>query len=162
MGILPSMLAVVIMIVVVTFVAQPFFTARGSGETAHGSQGSVQLLRRRAELLTQRNRIYSAITELDFDYRTNKVSDEDYQEQRMRLVAEGVGVLQQIDALPAAGGTPEDDAIEAAVRALRGGVEPAGAPIIAGDAQPAAGFCPNCGAPAVPGDKFCGACGAQL
>ncbi len=131
----------------------PFFAARRSQQAGRTDSRAAALLRQRADLLAARNSLYRALQELDFDRETNKVSDEDYAVQRYRLVAQGVATLQRLDALPA---LPDDDPIEAAVRAFRGG-ETAAAP-----SKSAGRFCARCGAAAAAADKFCGACGARL
>jgi hypothetical protein len=141
---------------VVAAVVWPFFAARRDRQAGRADHRTVTRLRQRADLLAARNSIYHALQELDFDRETNKVSDEDYAAERYRLVAQGVAVLQRLDALPVPAAAPESDPIEAAVMAYRGGAS-APAP-----SQAAGQFCPTCGAAAAAKDKFCGACGARL
>ena len=168
-------------------------------------------------LAAQRDSLLTALRDLDFDHATGKIGDDDYSPQRAQLVAQGVAVLKQLDALRPA--TPEpalsaedalertiaarrrpasdgrrssseeraqpapraahsaDDLLEAAVAARRTATagrdveasiesqvkarrKPASVP------QPAAASgkvtCPNCGAPAQPGDRFCPKCGHTL
>jgi hypothetical protein len=89
----------------------------------------------------------AALRDLDFDYRTAKISDEDYAPLRQQLL------LQAAEAAQAAAGSPsaQDDDIEAAVRALRGTQKRA-----------AARVCPRCHAALRANDKFCPKCGAAL
>ncbi|HEC22646.1 MAG TPA: zinc ribbon domain-containing protein [Chloroflexi bacterium] len=155
-----GLLALVAVIIVGAYIAQPFFAARrGEGGGGQGGRRTASLLRRRADLLAERNRLYRAIRDLDFDYQTNKVSEEDYQAQRHRLFAEAVEVLQQLDSLPALDETPESDPIEAAVAALRQGTAPE--EVVSGPAAEGE-VCPQCGEPVSESDRFCGACGARL
>jgi hypothetical protein len=136
---------------VAAVIVWPFFTARSSAQSAHANHRTAALLRQRADLLAGRNSLYRALQDLDFDHETNKISDEDYAIQRRRVVARAVAILQQLDAMPS---LPEDDPIEAAVRAYRGGAST--------PTQAAGRFCPRCGAAVSRTDKFCGACGAPL
>src|SRR5687768_16634951 len=108
-----TLLAIATVIVVVAYIAQPFLAARHSDDSAGTSfqtvtSGGVDQLRQRAALLIERNRIYGEIKELDFEHQTGKINEADYAAQRYALVAQGVDVLQQIDALS----TSDDDAIE--------------------------------------------------
>lgn len=157
---LGTLLAVATIIVVVAYIAQPFLAAR-QGDRSTVSSGGAAQLRARADLLTERNRIYSEIKALDFEHETGKLSDMDYASQRHGLVAQGVDVLQQIDAL--AGG--DDDAIERMVLRLREG-EPLTADELPSMKLPedaaAAVFCAQCGTRAEAGDRFCAKCGAKL
>lgn len=152
-----ALLALAALLFVGAFVAQPFFSPRGADAPARGDQRAASTLRDRAELLTDRNRVYAAIRDLDFDYKTNKVADEEYTTQRYRLVAEGVEILERLDSLPANGASSETDPLEALIAAYRAG-EPATAAVPAGQAA----YCPQCGTRAKPDDRFCAACGARL
>lgn len=141
------------LLLVLAFVAQPFVSGASADSAPRAARRSAAALRRRADLLAERNRIYAALRDLDFDYRTNKVSDDDYARQRHALVAEGVEVLQMLDTLPAP--DADDDPVEHSVQGLQRGDE---IPAAAGARR----HCPNCGAAARPGDRFCGECGARL
>ena len=79
------------------------------------------------DLVSHREQVLTQLRDLDFDHAMGKINQEDYTAQRAQLVAEGVAILKQLDALgvgqpasaqPAAGLAP-DDAIEAAVAQLR-------------------------------------------
>lgn len=152
-----ALLALAAVLFVGAFVAQPFFSPRGADAPVRGDQRAASTLRERAELLAERNRVYAAIRDLDFDFKTNKVADEEYAEQRYRLVAQGVEILERLDSLPANGATPATDPLEALIAAYR-----AGQPVSAGASATPDAFCPQCGTRAKSGDRFCGACGARL
>ena len=131
------------------------------------------------------------LRDLDFDRATGKFNDVDYAAQRAQLVAEGTGILKQLDALGLAA-EPPADSIEAAVaelRARRAGSAPP-APKLAGPASldaaiearvaerrgagglvapaganppgPANLACVECGAEVLPNDRFCPKCGLPL
>lgn len=165
---LGTLLAIVTVIIVTAYVAQPFLAPRREDETRVTGKG-VEALKRRASLLAERNRIYRAIKELDFEFQTGKVAEADYADQRFALVAQGVEILQQIDALPPS----DDDPMERAVLAFREGEpltyediaplpdeELTAEPVLAGGPQ--SRFCGQCGTRAQTGDRFCANCGAAL
>ncbi len=147
-------------LVLAAFVVQPLLS-RQSGAGRSGRRRTASILRLHADLLAERNRIYAEIRDLDFDYKTNKLTDEDYTAQRHALFAQGVDVLKRLDDLPTVNASPDNDMIEAAVAAIRSGGQPVelGA---AGGAKARASFCPQCGEAVQPGDRFCSVCGARL
>ncbi len=74
-------------------------------------------LTRRQALMKAREDIVRQIRELDFDYRTHKLNEADYQALRAELIQRGAYVLRQLDELP-----PEEeveDEIERNVQKLR-------------------------------------------
>jgi len=152
-----ALLALAAVLFVGAFIVQPFFNAEGGERAGRERRRAASALRQRADLLAERNRVYAAIRDLDFDYKTNKVSDEEYAEQRYRLVAQGVEILERLDTLPANGASSATDPLEALIAAYR-----AGEPVSADASATPAAFCPQCGTRAKPGDRFCGACGARL
>ena len=155
MGIPTGLLALVIIIVVAAYVARPFLSPRTGEEVQRGGR-TAAVLRQRASLLAERNQTYQALLDLAFEYNTNKLSQEEFETQRHRLVAQGVEILQKLDALPPLDETPDVDPIEAAVLAFRAGAD------LGPRRQQGGNFCPQCGAKVAPEDRFCGACGARL
>jgi hypothetical protein len=89
-----------IAVVVVAFVAVPFFllTGRSSSAEPKGPDASEAL----AELLAEKEMIYAAIQELDFDLESGKLSAEDHEALRQRHEAQAAVVLKRIDELQAA------------------------------------------------------------
>ncbi len=92
----------------------------------------------------------AALRDLDFDFRTGKVTEDDYAPLRQRLVAEAGQALQAAEM--AAKPSPELDAeIEAAVHARRASTR------ARRDAT-----CPHCQAPVSRADRFCPQCGKAM
>ncbi len=122
---IPTILVLMVVLLMAgAYIAQPLI-AGNVGPAGQRRKQSTGSLRRRADLLAERNRIYAALRDLDFDYQTGKVADEDYAAQRRPLVTQGVEVLQQIDHLPALEESPQADPIEAAVLSARSAGVPA-------------------------------------
>jgi hypothetical protein len=65
-----------------------------------------------AQLQSQHEAILVAVRDLDFDYQTGKLTDEEYKAQRESLMQRGVEVLKQID-------VQRSDLIERAVQRVR-------------------------------------------
>ena len=170
------MLGVALLLVVVFIVARPWLEP-GAAEAGEADPA--------APLLAERERILTALRDLDFDQATGKLTEDEYAAQRAELVAQGAAALRQLDAVapgraPAyAGGqgTDLDTEIEQAIarhRARPAAPAPRRAPEHAIEAAVAqrrqtapagpgsARFCGQCGRPLRPGDKFCGGCGAPV
>ncbi len=120
------------------------------------------------ELYTQRDMLYQAVRDANFDLQTGKLSQEDYDQQSVQLKQSAASVLKQIDALETDLATPELDAqIEAQVAAARDIPEPLKKTTSNGGDVKRAGrttnrFCGQCGAPLRPSDRFCGKCGTSM
>ncbi len=115
----------------------------------------------------QREAVLAALRDLDFDFRTGKVSEEDYQPLRAQLMAEAAQYME-IE-------TKEDEQLEEMIRARRA-VQPENlkcehceAPIQADQrfcskcgSAIKNDLCPSCGKKIQAGDLFCASCGSQL
>lgn len=95
------------LIIAASFVVWPLIIGRESSHRKTPSQLE--------KLQAEREAVLIAIRDLDFDYQTGKLIEQDYTTQRESLVQRGVELLKQIDTL-------ESDAIETAVRLRRGKV----------------------------------------
>src|SRR5574342_332803 len=86
-----------IAVMVVAFVAAPFFllTSRSSEGTGKEPDGADAL----RDLLAEKETVYAAIQELDFDLKSGKLSPEDHQALRRRHEAQAARVLKQLDEL---------------------------------------------------------------
>ncbi len=131
------LIGLALLIGVAFFVIQPFLERRALREKPVTE----------AEALTaERESLLIALRDLDFDYATGKITTEDYAPQRAVLLARGVAVLKQLDALGAATDDSADDEIERAIAQRR-------------RARPT---CTECGVALEAGDRFCRSCGAKV
>lgn len=115
------------------------------------------------DLLVRREQVLSSLRDLDFDYSTGKINDEDYTRQRERLMQTGVAVLKQLDQMgvTAPGEMSSTASLDAGIEALL--AKRRGGPATPQAAAPSAGdHCPACGAAVVAGDRFCARCGQTL
>ena len=157
------LLGLALFLLVAFIVARPILEQQGVREKE---------ISRADQLAAERDSLLNALRDLDFDHATGKIGDEDYAPQRAQLVAQGVAVLKQLDALGSnRGAASADDEIERAVAARRktragpnvedqieAEVSTRRRPAPAADAVK----CPACGHPAQPDDRFCAKCGTKL
>ncbi len=131
-------------------------------------------------LMAERDRVITALQELDFDFKLGKVPAEDYPDQRRSLLEKGADVLRRLDAILPAARVAPGDALDASARIERAAAagRPDGTSIARDlpddrleallDARRAArraksaGFCPRCGKPILIIDEFCSHCGQRL
>jgi hypothetical protein len=104
-------------------------------------------------LLLQKEMLYGAIRDLDFDFQTGKVDPKDYAELRQQLEREAVQVLRQLDAADPL--VALDYEIEHQVLALRRH----SASTLYGSSRES---CFSCGALLENGENFCPCCGQAL
>ena len=85
-----TLIGVTMAILAVAVVFYPLFQKR---------QRALQLESESAleDLIAQKDEVYTAIKDLEFDYMANKLTDEDYQELRGKYEAEAILILQQIE-----------------------------------------------------------------
>ncbi len=142
------MVGLAIAIVAFAFVAKPLFTHEGFRVTQED--------RRLSQLQANRDRLLRGLQELEMDFALEKITQQDYQEQRAQYVGEGAATLREIDEIT---GSSEvfgqardiDSEIEAAVGQLR-----------AEDTSERTRFCPGCGNAVQSDDHFCTNCGESL
>ena len=97
------------------------------------------------ELHSKRDTSYSMLKELEFDFQSGILTEEDYRELEARYKRKAITILRNID--DSEKGTNVEDEIEKQVLELR---------------QSKGQFCPQCGARHQKGDLFCSRCGANL
>ena len=108
-----------------------------------------------AHLEEKKKAIYENLRDLQFEYRMNKLSDQDYQQTKLELQRQLAGVLAEMEKIqksPAAAtrdGAPIRDG--APSRDRQGAVKP----------QPV-WVCPNCSTQFTRPMKFCGECGRAM
>ena len=104
-------------------------------------------------LLLQKEMLYGAIRDLDFDFQTGKVDQKDYAELRQQLEREAVHILRQLDAVDPL--VAFDNEIEQHVLALRRSYT---ATACGGGRE----SCSSCGTPLENDENFCPFCGQAL
>jgi hypothetical protein len=92
---LALVLAALLVVACVVFVARPFLREPGTREKPLG--GSDPAEQARLRLLEQRDRALAALKELEFDHRTGKISDEDYRALVGPLRSEAAEALRALE-----------------------------------------------------------------
>ena len=168
-------LLLALLILIALFVSRPFLERQPAA--------TLQEEHAASSLLAERDRILTALQELDFDHALGKIPAEDYPLQRSSLLHRGAAILRQMDALtpspsPASGrGESAKERLETAIATRRADAaeEPASAKETTDEdlealiakrraslKDKAAGFCPKCGRPILSTDSFCPQCGYAL
>ena len=167
-------LILALLLVVGLFVGRPFVDQKKERLVSASDQADHE----RSALLAERDRVLTALWELDFDNTLGKIPEEDYPLQRFALLHEGADLLRQLDALqPDLDGGDMEARLEAAIAARRmapGSASPAAVLATQEDEfevmlanrrrarqEKSAGFCPQCGQPVQKSDRFCPKCGAK-
>lgn len=139
------LLGLAVLILVVLFLARPFFRVQ-QRDTATGER--QHLLDRKASLL-------ETIRAIDFDHDTGKLPDEEYEQQRAFLMSEAAATIKSLDELSA---DPQGDDVYAQIEAAVNKIKQQR---VTSDGTPAK-FCANCGQHLDAGDKFCANCGQPV
>lgn len=148
------LLGVLVVAVVTAAVVYPLLRpAPVSSPDPVGPAARLQALEER------KSSLYEAIRDLGFDYRTDKLLEEDYREEVDRLKAEAAGVLQEIDKLRSAPPRGPDE-VEAEVTRLRAALESGAREGL--EESDGGRFCTRCGRRSAAGDRFCASCGTPL
>ncbi len=166
------LLLVALLLVVGLYVSAPLMRGTRRGLSEESLEAS--------SLMAERDRVISALQELDFDYKLGKVPAEDYPLQRRSLLDKGADVLRRLDViLPAtrlAPGDASDPSSRIEQAAAAGRPDGASLPHDLSDDRlesmlaarratrraKSAGFCPRCGKPILTTDEFCPHCGKRL
>jgi hypothetical protein len=182
MEIIVALMGLALAVAVAVYIAAPF--------TARPREIAVPEESSRDRLLAERNTILTAIRDLDFDFQTGKLLEEDYRTVREKYAVRGVAILKELDALPQSDRKPVAparrqkavamDEIEAAVQARRKARSQVASHAAEDDdieaavrarrrsarrnpqSEIQAMQCPACGKPVDSIDKFCAKCGAAL
>ncbi len=168
------LLLIAAIILIGLFLALPFFDQRRGRRMGVADQ-------EHSSLLAERDRLLTALQELDFDNALGKIPAEDYPQQRASLLQRGADVLRKLDTFTPQPAVQDDveSRIEAAIAARRAD---AANVVAVAEAVPAAddevealisarrsgrkeksgGFCPKCGKPVLLSDRFCPNCGKAI
>ncbi len=148
-------------VAVFAFIVYPFFKQKfGIVDTNQNTE--LQ------ELHSRRDTTYSMLKELEFDYQSGILTEEDYRDLEKRYKKKGVSLLKNIDQFSEGTGLDDDiekqigklrrsksktddldDDIEAQIKKMR-------------SPESGARFCPQCGEKYRESDRFCTHCGTRL
>jgi hypothetical protein len=178
-------LILALLAVVVLLVSRPLFNRQST--TAFGLSDRED--HDYSALLAERDRVLTALEELDFDNSMGKIPEEDYPVQRALLLQYGADILRKLDEYAVAGKDQKaelatEETTEARLEATllaRRGARPVPVAFVANGGQEpdddieiliasrrrarngkSAGFCPQCGGPLQKSDHFCPKCGATV
>ncbi len=132
------LVAVVLAVLTFVFITSPFFKQRlYSGDTVEDEK--LQ------ELHSKRDTTYSMLKELEFDFQSGILTEEDYRDLETKYKRKAISILRNIDNLERDSGVEEE--IEKQVLELR---------------RDKGWLCPQCEARCLEGDRFCSRCGTSL
>jgi len=137
-------LFVLLSVLVSIFVVMPL-VQRGKKQVFNG----VQVNHRAGELLEQKDNIYKAIKEIEFDFEMGKLSEDDFHELRQQYKQQAVSVLKRLDQMQKTKvGSRE--------------ILSKGAKSRKGKQRSKVQFCWVCGTGLAHQDKYCPSCGTNL
>ena len=154
------------------FVARPFLERRRITSISADDQEL-------STFLAERDRLITALQELDFDHTLGKIPTQDYPAMRAILLQRASDVLRRLDTLQPqhASGADAESRVEAVIAAQRADaavekvekyeisdddLEEMVASRRASRKEKTAGFCPKCGKPVLRSDHFCPHCGKSI
>lgn len=155
----------------VVFVALPFFTKRFEVTIQKINSQQNPSEEELTRLNSEKESVYSALKEIDFDYSTGKLSKEDYYELENKYKAQALALLKEIDNI---GGKTYiedlDEEIEKEIRVIRktelAAEEEIEKEIIQARQSPVLGnsglICSVCGNEYKSDYRYCSKCGARL
>ncbi len=115
--------------------------------------------------------VLKSLSDLDFDFQSGKINQEDYANLRGQLVTEASNYIQTTQEIDKSGA---DDAIEKLIRARKASLQNAfickkcghalhqGDRFCPGCGEVVQAFCPKCGHEVSGDDEFCSSCGTSL
>jgi hypothetical protein len=147
------------------FVVYPFYRRKWQ-PLPQTDEGKIR------ELHSRRDTSYSMLKELEFDYQSGILTEEDYRDLVSRYKGKAIEVLKDMDALEK-DNVESEDAIERQVKKLRRNrnAKTSRADNSVGDTieqqvrqlrQKPGSFCRQCGAKLRDDDRFCSRCGTKL
>jgi hypothetical protein len=164
MDITSLILIVTVALLTAAFLFRPFLFNRKVKKETIRSTADVEREHLRSSLLAEKDRVLSAIQELEFDHTLHKIPEDLYPAQRAEMIETAAGILKKLDVLGV-----RNDAVERNVqpeKRLPGGdydeVEALIARHRSEGRQSRNEFCPHCGKPIKDEDKFCPKCGKSV
>ncbi len=165
-----TFVAVLLTVATLVFIGYPLFRQRVMPVDSMEDEGLQ-------ELYSRRDTTYSMLKELEFDFQSGILTDEDYHDLEARYKGKAIAILKNID--DSERGTSPDEQIERQVRALRRNQGQSPREVAGNRRQRAkvdeeikrevkelhrskARFCTQCGAGAGESDRFCSRCGTKL
>ncbi len=162
--------ALVLTVLTFVFIAYPLF--KQAARPKHVANDEKQ-----HELYSRRDTTYSMLKELEFDFQSGILTEDDYHDLSARYKNQAISILKHLD--DAEKETNPEDAIEKQILSLRRGTGQRRPGTIGNSGKGAAieeqiekeikdlrrgtgRFCPQCGAKSQTGDRFCSQCGASL
>ncbi|MEE8353645.1 MAG: zinc-ribbon domain-containing protein [Dehalococcoidales bacterium] len=132
--------AILLTVAAFAFLAYPLLRGPRRAATADAGDEHVD------GLLTRRDTTYSMLKELEFDYHSGLLTEEDYRDLEGRYRGKAISILKSLDQAEPAGDDAGEE-IERQVAELR---------------REKQRFCSQCGVAVRPADRFCANCGASL
>ena len=130
--------ALALTVLTFAFIIYPLFKQRSSSADSVADE-------KLRELYSKRDTTYSMLKELEFDYQSGILTEEDYRDLEARYKRKAISILRDTDGLEK--GAEVDEEIEKQVQKLR---------------QSKGKFCPQCGTRYQESDRFCSRCGTSL
>ncbi|MCI0454957.1 MAG: zinc ribbon domain-containing protein [Candidatus Dadabacteria bacterium] len=164
------MFILVIAIAAAIFIALPFFK-KGFEKVSEETDNSNPVEHRLNRLNSEKESLYNAIKELDFDYNMGKLSKEDYGELDKKYKAQAIALLSEIDDIQSKTHKLNlEQEIEKEIKAIRGSgsayEEPIEREILEAREskinRALALTCSKCGSEYKTIDKFCSNCGTRV
>ena len=155
--------AILLTVLAFVFIAYPLFKRRVPSADVLEDE-------KLRELSSKRDTTYAMLKELEFDFQSGVLIEEDYRELEARYEKKAMSILRDIDGLGSGTEVAEesemDEEIEKQVRELRQAkssqVDDELEKEILELRQDKGRFCTQCGARHQEGDRFCSRCGAKL
>ena len=148
---------VILTLLALVFIAYPLFKQKGTVE-ASSEDGKFK------ELHSKRDTTYSMLKELEFDFQSGILTEEDYRDLEARYKRKAISILKDADNLEK--GTEVEGDIEAQVQKLRrvkgNNLDKEVEAEVLKLRRSQGKFCPQCGTKSQEDDRFCSICGAKL
>ena len=149
--------AVLLTVLSLVFIAYPLFKQKWSESPSDEDE-------KFRELHSRRDTTYSMLKELEFDFQSGVLTEEDYRDLEARYKRKAISILKDADNLEK--GTEVGGDIEEQVQKLRqvkgNDLEEEVENEVLKLRRSQGKFCPQCGTKSQEDDRFCASCGAKL